>query len=311
MRMLGYETVLIPAGPFRVGADGAPAGMSERPFGDGTVVEVNQLPSREVLFEDYLIGENCVTVGQYLEYLRAMEDPERARGYRHPQEPEEISKRPDARRPLNLAKWSKDEPVREVSWWDAWACARFLGGRLPTEAEWEKAALWAGRRTPHPWTAILEELREAAGPSWTGYWPDNAVKVCVFDRAPSGAAAFLGGVSEWTMDPFVPRTAGSREGMGENTPDVPPAMPARSAEVMCVRGGSFYHRPPGEAPRESAPDKDEPMPPAPKGGTPPVPKPTLWRAMSLMERRGIPAGRPAKWIGFRVVVGTKASEKPR
>jgi formylglycine-generating enzyme required for sulfatase activity len=310
MRILGYETVVIPAGVFRTGAESPGAAVDERPFQDGTTIPVQQAPAREVLFEEYRIGVVEVTVGQYLEYLKAMEDPERARRLRHPQEPEEHSKRPDARRPRNLAQWSKDEPVRGVSWWDAWACAQFLGGRLPTEAEWEKAAFWAGRRTPWPWMRILLDYREALGPSWAGFWPDNAIAVGRFDQVPSGCQGLLGRVAEWTLDPFSPRTAGTRDGVAENVAEIPPRMPAGNAELMCVRGGSFYHRPPGEAPRESPVDKDEPAPGGKEGAGPP-PQPTIWRGLDPAERRGVPAGRAPKWVGFRVVVSTRAAEKPR
>jgi hypothetical protein len=88
-------------------------------------------------------------------------------------------------------------------------------------------------------------------------------------------------------------------------------MPAGNAEVMCVRGGSFYHRPPGDPPRESPVDKDEPLPAGRDGAAPAEPRPTIWRGMDPMERRGVPAGLAPKWVGFRVVVGTRASEKPR
>ena len=85
---------------------------------------------------------------------------------------------------------------------------------------------------------------------------------------------------------------------------------------MAVRGGSFYHQPPGEAAGESQAEILErraaapktPPPPPEKGKAPPPPEEVhQWRAMDLVERRGIPADLRAKWIGFRVVLGTDRS----
>ena len=234
---LGYRMARIPAGRFRVGLITIPSPTEERPFRDGTVVNVTYLAARDFLIEEFLIGEREVTVGQYRAYLEAMKDPAQAALYRHPEEPAEWVQQ-TGRRPqgLDQDKWGDDEPMRGVGWWDAWACARFLGGRLPTEAEWEKAALWAGREEPWDFVAQLQAWRESFG-DWAARWPTHGVTLSPFDRSPSGAKGFVAGVSEWTMDPFVPNVPGVRDGLAENLPQVPPPMKGRSAEVMCVRGG--------------------------------------------------------------------------
>ena len=87
-----------------------------------------------------------------------------------------------------------DAPVVHVSWFEADAFARAHGARLPTEAEWEKAATWdqetrsALRAVPAAATLDLSAL----GPRPPG--PDTA--------SPSGALGMFGDVWEWTSSPF-------------------------------------------------------------------------------------------------------------
>lgn len=89
-----------------------------------------------------------------------------------------------------------DEPVCHVSWFEADAYARWVGGRLPTEAEWERAAAgdgafpWGDEWTPAH--ANLDQL--AFGPV--------AVGAHAAGRAPSGCVQMIGDVWEWTASAF-------------------------------------------------------------------------------------------------------------
>lgn len=105
------------------------------------------------------------------------------------------------RLPLRL-----DEPVQHVNFWEAEAFARWAGGRLPTEAEWEKAAVWdpeAGRRRPFPWGV------DPPTPSRTRIGGPVALRPRPrpVGSAPDGASAYgvdqlLGDVYEWTSSSF-------------------------------------------------------------------------------------------------------------
>ena len=87
-------------------------------------------------------------------------------------------------------------PVVHVSWFEADAFARAHGARLPTEAEWEKAATWDHRtdalREPDPAAANLDQ--RALGTAAADAHPAGA--------APSGCLGMLGDTWEWTATSF-------------------------------------------------------------------------------------------------------------
>ncbi|MGW7728305.1 ergothioneine biosynthesis protein EgtB [Streptomyces canus] len=98
-----------------------------------------------------------------------------------------------------------DEPVVHVSWYEADAYARWAGRRLPTEAEWEKAARHdpaGGRSTRYPW-GDADPAPEHANlgqrhlrPAPAGSYPQG--------ESPLGVRQLIGDVWEWTASDFEP-----------------------------------------------------------------------------------------------------------
>lgn len=180
------DTVLVPAGPAWVGSD--------RPL-EGPPVEVYVPPFR--------ITRLAVTNAQFLRFL--VEG-----GYRRPQlwdrEGLAFAALHDLDRP---AYWHDErfnqpaQPVTGVSFFEAEAFARFVGGRLPTEVEWEKAARGCDGRT-HPWGDDEPDLSRAHFAP--GFVPVAATTRPADDLprgdSPWGCRQMAGNLFEWCADPF-------------------------------------------------------------------------------------------------------------
>ena len=133
-----------------------------------------------------------------------------------------------------------DHPVTQVSWNDALAFAAWVGGRLPTEAEWEHAARGGNRRRRYPWGEEEPTDDKIFCNIWQGRFPQqNTLADGFYGTAPArsftptedGFYNLAGNVWEWTAEPFRVRSL-SRQAKLRNE------QAKKSADKL-LKGGSF------------------------------------------------------------------------
>ena len=176
-----------------------------------------ELPEHDVLLQDYEMGAHPVTNAEYLEFMQDggygsykywLADGWEAaskEGWDSPMYWQRDGEGWRVKGFGGLVPVDPDRPVCHVSYYEADAYCRWAKKRLPTEAEWEKAACWdgdAGEKRAYPWgdgpptghtCNLLESYRW--GCSKVGSYPAGA--------SPCGCEQMIGDVWEWTSSEFA------------------------------------------------------------------------------------------------------------
>jgi len=220
----GYgDFVYVPAGSFKMGDN----------FGDG---EARERPVHTVTLDAYYIGKFEVTNGDWRKFR---DDP----GYDDPKfwpgnrvvPKDQIPYWKDARNHGGGTPGSDPYPVLGVNWDSADAYCNWLSAktgkkyRLPTEAEWEKAARGTDQRR-YPWGNDIDHTKATyvSGSDFVTATPVGHHKT----TSPYGTYDMAGNVMEWCQDWYGRDYYSSAPSRNPKGPD--------SGAYRVLRGGTFF-----------------------------------------------------------------------
>ena len=215
----GMRLVFVPAGEFTMGSASDAAGVFET-------------PSHTVVLDGFWIDQTEVTNGQYAACVKA--------GACQPPFATASATRSDYYGNAEFDRF----PVILVDWNSAAAYCKWAGRRLPTEAEWEKAARGSDGRT-YPWgnewdvqTSVRVNFSDRNNPGGgsdpsadDGYADTAPVGNYVNGASPYGAVDMAGNVWEWVNDVYGAKYYGISPAANPAGPDSGPGR--------VIRGGSL------------------------------------------------------------------------
>ncbi|MCY4403951.1 MAG: SUMF1/EgtB/PvdO family nonheme iron enzyme [Candidatus Poribacteria bacterium] len=223
----GSEMVLIPAGEFIMGSN------------DG---DTDEVPTHAVYIDDFLMDRHPVTNAEYKAFID--ENPKWRK--------DRIPKNYHDGNYLKL--WDDDScfamsktnhPVVAVSWYAAMAYAQWAEKRLPTEAEWEKAARGGLIGKKYPWGNSINKYNANYGNNWDGRIATiRTTPVGSYTPNGYGLCDMVGNVREWCLDAY-------QSDFYENSPSRNPIAGDSIKRILSnyksvknsrvFRGGTWYY----------------------------------------------------------------------
>jgi formylglycine-generating enzyme required for sulfatase activity len=213
---IGGEMALIPAGPFQMGAQNG---------------EQNEYPVHTIYLDAFYIDRYPVTNAEYARFLSA--NGNQVEGKEKWLDTDSIfswwlCKIKEVNGQFVPKKGYENNPVVKVSWHGALAYARWVGNRLPTEAEWEKAARGGFVGKLYPWGDMRDadqaNIKGIHASTPVGMYPPNAY----------GLYDLVANVWQWCSDWYDAEYY-------KHSPLRNPKGP-ENGEQKVIRGGSWFHK---------------------------------------------------------------------